>query len=428
MRYIKQIFTDNKHLTYRSGDTINLHFPNNKVDLSSLRLYYNADVDYVEEYGDTSTLKRFMPRLSGSIIDRLIMYRNGEPIQDIKHYNIVYNILVDAITDKNKQEGDRVDTLNTSTIGTDLVPLRFCDFVNGEPYGPLSHRYFIDTFIGLIGEGTSSILDCTKDTYQLSIILAPREITYRGLKINNEAFDSAGKEDWDYFISSVEGNIEVVDEATPAPDIIFPHYTVIKGPVEERKNVSMLYQHKGPIDYILGSFIVAGRYDTGLQLAHCNANEEIFGKPFKEIYANLEAYTATPITENNITPEKILELTTENTLNNSIYFKREGLGLLKAQYTINGQQTTPEMDPMQLYSHAKSFFGDRMLRPKSITSFLSEFYVFPLRVDEFKEEAVSIIEMKTTHDESNEKPNAEYVNGGKVFPILVVVNKKAIAM
>jgi len=78
--------TPDKYDSIKAGDTIKVALPQNTlVDLRTLSMYYEA-------IGDTGC---HMPRLSSSIIKTLSVYINGNLIERIDNYSVLYNKLYD---------------------------------------------------------------------------------------------------------------------------------------------------------------------------------------------------------------------------------------------------------------------------------------------------------------------------------------------
>lgn len=431
IKYIKRIDTGNKTNDYIDGQTIDFVLPRNKIDLSSFKIYYDAKVDPAVLYNNASYLKRFLPRLSASIIQTLTVSKDGVVIQEIKDYNVIFNIINDCMREDDNIDGNRPDTLNYAFIDDENIPRRVCDFIStpdGPASMPLKYSFFISSFLGLINESSSNILDCSKHTYKISILLAPRSITYRGINNQSElvAFPVREYKDYHYYISNVFANVEIYPESTPVqPSIAFKHYEVVKDVNQDTKNTNLSYKHKGKLDYLIASFVVMGNYDTGLQLHKCNENEGIFEEKFKNTYLNLDAYTASPVSTTSVSSKAVKNLSTENNLDNSLYFKRAGSNIKSSQFFINGQAITPSMDIAQIYGHAKEFFNNQMTRVKTISSFEHEFFVFPLMISQMEDDYSTEIVWECTEGRRTGYNN-QSVSSSKVYPILILCNHKKI--
>lgn len=399
IKYIKRIDTNNKVNKYIDQQTIDFYLPKNKLDLSSFKIFYDVEIDPVAKYTDDSHLKRFMPRLSSSIIDSIIITNTttGEELQHIKDYNVIYNILNDAQKEVDDIDGDRPDTLNYSYIDDFNNPKKICDFNNGASaivISPLKYRFFINSFLGFIGENNRNIIDCTNTNIKISINLAPKFITYRGLKnVSSPNLSETYPTDYHYRLSNVFANVDIYPNDTPVNNqITFKHYHTIKGTKNDTKNTSLSYKHKGKLNYLIGTFVVYGENDTGLQLAKCNLDTFKFGTTFKTTYTDVDDLGYNIMTTYNASSRTIKSLTTEINLDNSLYFKRAGSNIKSSQYFMNGQAMTPIMDMPQIYNVAKEFFNNQMTRVKSLSSFEHEFFVFPMLINQQDPEYISNIE------------------------------------
>lgn len=186
IKYIKRIDANNKKREYIDGDEIEFTLPKNKQDLTSFKMFFEAEIDPVIKYSNGSFLKRFMPRLSSSIIETLTIYKDGKEIQTIKDYNILFNIIHDASKEFDEIDSDRIDTLNYSYIDNNNNAKTVCDFNNNTDsavINPIKYKFFINSFLGFLNENNRSIIDTSNSTIKISIKLAPKYICYRG--INN---------------------------------------------------------------------------------------------------------------------------------------------------------------------------------------------------------------------------------------------------
>ena len=410
IRYIKRIDTTNKKNKFVADDTIHFDLPHNKVDLSSFKIYVDVQVDSVQQYNGNSWLKRFMPRNAFSFIDTLIIEKDGVAIQEIKDYNILHNILYDASNEKDDICGDRTDTLNHAIVQeADGIPNEATDINTNAGRSPLKYKLFIDTFLGLINESSYNYLDCNKSKYRISIKLAPRYITYRGLDNNIGLVVNQIYDEWTYRLSNVYANIDVVPQDTAVPSsMVFKNYKTITGAQASNKDITLKGYHKGKINYILSSFIVKGERDEGLQLEHCNEDEDKFGSMFQNTYIETvdingvdyemlaPEYEDLPFITHHITPEMVKMKTTVNNLNNSIYFRRDATNLKTAKYSVNGVDITPDMSMIEIYGAAKEFFNKEMRRVKSLASFETEFFAFPIIINQKDKDFVNQVELICT--------------------------------
>lgn len=420
IKYIKTIDPVNKKEVWLDGDTIDFDLPKNKVDLSSFKIFFDAYIDPIANYDNNTYLKRFLPRLAQSVIDEIIITNNGNVIQNIKEFGLLYNILNDAIKEEDDIYCDKPDTLNATFINADnssSVSVDVYDSWVANVRNPLKYRFFIKDFIGLINESTKSIIDCSKNNIKISIVLAPREITYRGVKIIPSNVNENFSLDYHYRLSNVSAIIDVVPDSTPSGGrFSFKDYKHIAGDVLINKTSSIKYKHKGNLSYVFGTFTDSQRKtDTGLQLQFCNSVQATFGLTFVSDYAafgNLRTFSGTTLNVKNI-----LDRMPPNALNNSIYFKRNGLNIKSSQFVLNGQNMTPQLDISQIYLTAKEFFNNQMNRVKSLVQFQNDFFVFPIQIHITDDEFISEIEW-------NVESGLNDPNGGT--PHLFICSEKTI--
>lgn len=444
MRFIKRIQPTNIKPEFHNDDLIEFDLPNNVVDMSSFKIFYDAYVDPV--YRNTvvnpdTYLKRFMPRLSQSIIEELNISVNNHPIQQIKDFNLLFNILHDGKHKDDEVHSERTNTMTYSYIDEynlvqtshDVVSTTtLADFKATEP---IVYKYFIDKFLGFIND--VKFLDCRDKNVKISIRLAPKWITYRGFdnpdavlvpdlnEQQEEQLDGDGnvimteavevrttlfQDDYKYRLRNVYANINIVspDESVPfEKNIQFEDFKNIKGVNGPNKNVYLSLKHKGNINYILSTFTDKNREtDTELQFYGCNTN---FGALFPES-ATLDDLNNGQYSALMVSPEFIKVLEFENVLNNSIYFKRNGLNIKSCQYRLNGQDITPIMNMTEMYNLAREFFGG-MKRVPSIVSFQNEFFCMPMTVGKIEDGMLSEIEWIVNADSKS-------ANGGE--PVMFV--------
>jgi hypothetical protein len=381
MRFVKRVQPSNMKPEFLNDDTIEIDLPNQIIDISSLRIYYEAAVDSVEKYDNGEFAKRFMPRLSQSIIQELDIHIDNRPVQRIKEYNYLFNILNDGLNEYDDIDGNKTDTIMYSTIDNTNNATSINDLYFGDEN---KYNYFIDKYIGFLND--VKILDCRNKTVKVVIKLAPKWITFKGIDFDSGTVVETYN-DYKYRIRNVFANIDVIspDEfVAKETDIVFEDYKYVEGLKETNKNTVLSLKHKGNINYILSSFKdYDAETDTGLQFIGANENETKFGT--LDLTASQE--------------ERKIKYNT-NLLNNSLYFKRNGLNIKNCQYKLNGQDITPLMSITEIYNLAKKFFGG-MKRVKTIDSFQNDFFCFPIDLGQVPDDMISEIEFAVKADNNN---------------------------
>lgn len=381
MRFVKRVQPSNMKPEFLNDDTIEFDLPNQIIDISSLRIYYEAAVDSVEKYDNGEFAKRFMPRLSQSIIQELDIHIDNRPVQRIKEYNYLFNILNDGLNEYDDIDGNKTDTIMYSTIDNTNNATSINDLYFGDEN---KYNYFIDKYIGFLND--VKILDCRNKTVKVVIKLAPKWITFKGIDFDSGTVVETYN-DYKYRIRNVFANIDVIspDEfVAKETDIVFEDYKYVEGLKETNKNTVLSLKHKGNINYILSSFKdYDAETDTGLQFIGANEDETKFGT--LDLTASQE--------------ERKIKYNT-NLLNNSLYFKRNGLNIKNCQYKLNGQDITPLMSITEIYNLAKKFFGG-MKRVKTIDSFQNDFFCFPIDLGQVPDDMISEIEFAVKADNNN---------------------------
>ena len=381
MRFVKRVQPNNMKPEFLNDDTIEIDLPNQIIDISSLRIYYEAAVDSVEKYDNGEFAKRFMPRLSQSIIQELDIHIDNRPVQRIKEFNYLFNILNDGLNEYDDIDGNKTDTIMYSTIDNTNNATSINDLYFGDEN---KYNYFIDKYIGFLND--VKILDCRNKTVKVVIKLAPKWITFKGIDFDSGTVVETYN-DYKYRIRNVFANIDVIspDEfVAKETDIVFEDYKYVEGLKETNKNTVLSLKHKGNINYILSSFKdYDAETDTGLQFIGANEDETKFGT--LDLTASQE--------------ERKIKYNT-NLLNNSLYFKRNGLNIKNCQYKLNGQDITPLMSITEIYNLAKKFFGG-MKRVKTIDSFQNDFFCFPIDLGQVPDDMISEIEFAVKADNNN---------------------------
>lgn len=381
MRFIKRVQPSNMKPEFLNDDTIEIDLPNQIIDLSSLKIYYEASVDPVLKYttGD-NYLKRFMPRVSQSIIQELDIYIDNKPVQRIKEYNYLFNILNDGLNEYDDIDGNKTDTINFNEINDTNKVISTTDITAGTKLH--KYKYFIDKYLGFLND--VKILDCRNKTVKIVIKLAPKWITYKGLTGVGDVAETYRHK---YRISNVSANIDIIspDEyVSKETNIVFEDFKYVKGLKDSDKNTILSLKHKGNINYILSTFMdFNNETDTGLQFVGANNDVVTFG--------TLSVYDRTQ-------EEKKIK-NSVNLLNNSLYFKRNGLNIKSCQYKLNGQDITPLMSITEIFNVAKKFF-DGMKRVKTINSFQNDFFCFPIDIGQVPDDMISEIEWVVQADKS----------------------------
>jgi hypothetical protein len=227
-----------------------------------------------------------MPRKSQSIIQDIIISKNNVEIQRIQEFNLIYNILNDTISEEDKVDSERINTTMTSTMDNNhIVDKDYGFFANTDE--PKKYKYFIDGFLGFISEGRK-VIDLRNTNINITIKLAPKYITYRGIQpnatpvVNSILFDETS---YHYRLTNKFSTITILSSGDNINNsITFTDYKIVKGINGIDKNIHLIHTFKGKIKYIIGTFMDANKNtDSGLQLSKHNADVPTFKSSVERI-------------------------------------------------------------------------------------------------------------------------------------------------
>ena len=424
MRYKKRIDLNELQPEYGPNSTISFNLPRAKIDLSTLSLYYTGNP---ANYANTRlgaafrTIRRFFPRLSSSVIQELtIKINNNTVVQDIKEYNMLFNILNDINKEYDDIDSTTFDTVQeVGTLPTGVIrnipKLNAINRNNGDNFKYLDGNkktFFIDKWLGFLGENNSQYLDCTDIDVQIIIRLAPASILYQGFNSLDNTADPnyifSSQFDPDYLLTDIYATIDVLDEIPAVSEFLYKDYQYVQGTFLPKNKKSLTsFKTNKPIDWVLGTFAnVERNTDTGLQLMHANSDVTKFGPLMKNSLADIGEY-------NNTTPLALLysyEVSKFQKdpylLNSSIYLDRTGCGIQWCRYRLNSYDLTPRQDIIACYNETKKCFGSDYKKVQSILSFEENFFANAIRLDDTSSDLKNI-EWEVEYD-----PKKRNISGG----------------
>ena len=164
--------TPDKWDSIKPNDTIKVALPQNTlVDLRTLCMYY-------EGIGDTGC---HFPRLTGSMIKTLSVYINGNLVERIDNYSVLFNKLydldgggVDQTSKRFLENADPSVYYETSTTSTSLATGVFKITPNEDA---VKRKFAVTSFLGLISTISTPIVD-TNDLGKVEI-----EITFESANV-----------------------------------------------------------------------------------------------------------------------------------------------------------------------------------------------------------------------------------------------------
>jgi hypothetical protein len=158
--------TPDKWDNIKANDTIKVALPQNTlVDLRTLCMYF-------EGIGDTNL---HFPRNTSSLIKTLSVYINGNLVERIDNYSVLYNRLYDLEAGNDQVSKRFLENADPSVyyetgIASTSVATGVYKLTSGQ--GAVKRKYAITAFIGMLGTISTSIID-TNDLNKVEI-----EITF----------------------------------------------------------------------------------------------------------------------------------------------------------------------------------------------------------------------------------------------------------
>jgi hypothetical protein len=321
--------------------------PGSVCDLRTFAIHFDFETS-----GDGTHMVG-MPKYSASIIDTLDIIINGQSIQHFPEYNWWYC----AIQDFKKDYNNSIKELNINadpsvfTVMDEtgaITKYNTYTTTGNADVNQYKKSFVINDFIGFLGECQPSILDTNLlGTFEIHIKLAPANILTmtaggtRDYTIKNlYAFiDKIDFKDERYY--SVQESIMSNGGALKIP---FKNYRVHKGAAltNTKQSTTRFTESTNSLDKIYLSFIDGDRATAGeLQLGDATkiftaaAGGDVAGI---NTYLNNELVNGfTPASDFNFT--NLLAKGETNLMNNSKWFKRNGLGLKggSVQFELNSQ-------------------------------------------------------------------------------------------
>lgn len=178
--------TPDKWDSIKPGDTIKVALPQNTlVDLRTLSMYYEA-------IGDTDC---HMPRLSSSIIKTLSIYINGNLIERIDNYSVLYNKLYDmdggGADQTSKRFLENADPSVFYTTGLTKTSVETGAFNITGNSSAVKRKFAINNWLGFISTLSTPIIDTNDlNKVEIEITFESKDIVWK--KSTNVAMSAPG--------------------------------------------------------------------------------------------------------------------------------------------------------------------------------------------------------------------------------------------
>ena len=394
MRIIKKFTPNEVNATYKPTDRIELTFPNQVLDLHTFVLYYDFFADFYKKFDNSVMTYLNAPKLSQSIIQKIIVKVDGVVVQEIEEYGFLFNIIQNFKKEDNDFDGDDSSMIHRTENATGYITNTSYETSGTE--NPIVYSKFIDKWLGFF-EG-DRYFDARKQTLSLEIILYPSSILYTS-SYYQAAATTTNTNPISYDISNVFGTITVVDNFSSDLNNTFTfkdyqHKQGIKG--QYTKSSQTMIKTKKPLLWMLGTFSHKDREVVqNLQLQHYNSDTNNFGAKFLTTTSKVSY-----ITDKNFSHKQALDSKKPNVLNNSIFFKRDGRGVKTCQFRVNGSDVTPPMTVAECYNETKRIMNNDLKIIKSLQSFQFDFFTNMIDYEE-NEEGMKQIDWFVNSDNSN---------------------------
>jgi hypothetical protein len=344
--------------------------------------------------------RRFLPRLSSSIISDLVIKINDQEIQNTKEYGMLFAILNDIRKEYDDLDSTAADTVqehffNTAGIIGNISRIQAVTRPSGntDKYYPGSKKsYFIDKWVGFLNEG-NRYFDARDKDIKIIIKLAPANILYRGINsLDVTATDytpNVVKEyPPDYVVTDIKASVDVLDEMPVMPgDFIYNDYSYTQGGFLNNSKISTTsFETNKSVNWVLGTFSNPNRtVDQELILQHCHKNDTQYGALVKNTVTLADINAKTP--NSTLYSYEVAKNQKDSyLLNSSMYYMRSGDGISTCQYRLNNYDLTPPLDVISCYTETKKAFASDYKRVSNIYSFESEFFCNAIAIDDKSEE------------------------------------------
>jgi hypothetical protein len=358
------------------------------------------------------TIRRFLPRLSSSIISDLIIKVDNQEVQNTREYNMLFAILNDLTKEYDDIDSSSSDTVQehfytaSGGIGniSKLQPVSR-DPTNEDKYFASNKvSYFIDKWAGFLNEG-NRYFDARDRDVKIIIRLAPANMLYRG--INTLDIPSADlvinidKEYTtpDYVITDIRASVDTLDNMPEIQQFVYNDYQYIQGNYLPNNKVSTTsFETNKPINWVLGTFSHPDRLkDQELILQHCHNNTARYGSLVKNNLSLTDINQKTP--NSTLYSYEVAKAQKEAyLLNSSAYFIRSGDGILSTKYKLNNYELTPDTDVFACYSETKKLFDTPYKKVQNMFSFESEFFCNAIAIDDNSEDSFKRIDWEVSID------------------------------
>lgn len=345
------------------------------LDLKTLAIHFDAktQLDNADpNAGSTAANRRVVgfPKHMG-LIDTFEVWVNGRNVQSIPQYSRVYSLLQDFKNNYNSQVkklGTNADPSVYSTIDAAgvVVPTPTKHATAIATLNRSEGQYVWNDFIGF--------LDCQPSIVDTNV-LGQVEIHIKLLNANclwaarNDGSDIAAGESVDYVLSNIVAYVDKIDFKDEM------YYSSIKSLLETEKGFKIVYKN---YMYYTGNALADNKTTTVKITENCSSLDKIIFT----FYDNTAPNGKKPlqVTDNHCFTNH-LAASSDMLLNDSIYMRRNGVGVGTVQVEINSQDVTPPMGVLEQWQQTLQAFelnsdNSKQINPaiKDLNYFKRDFY------------------------------------------------------
>ena len=357
----------------KSNGYINFQLPvGATLDLRTFSFHFAASTN-----GDANTLVG-LPKWTSSLIKTLDILVNGKSIQHINYYSHLYNLLQDykcGYNEKIKDVGINGDPSVKTYMSDAGLITKYNTFVKTGvvDVNRFKDNYVINDWLGFLGSSQPSIINTgLTGTIEIQIQLESGKVCFQqGTGVASPEFTI---ENSVAYIDKIEFNDDryysLQEKIISSGKLTIPFKNYTAYPSSDLTNTKTctvkFTENTSSLDKIILTYLEGTRETNNVLQLGTPANVLATAA---DAAALLTAYNNTVVVGN--TPPSLYNYTNllangdTNLLNNSIYFKRNGLGLGSTvgvlttgsvQFEINSQDMTPPLSLMGMYDETLKAF------------------------------------------------------------------------
>lgn len=325
--------TPDKWDSIKPNDSIKVALPQNTlVDLRTFCMYY-------EGIGDTNC---HFPRLTGSMIKTLSVYVNGNLIERIDNYSVLFNKLYDmdggGVDQLAKRHLENVDPSVYFDTGTTTSSLATGVFNITATKDAVKRKYAITSWCGFLSSISTPIID-TNDLNKVEIEITFENANVMWQKQNRTRVTSPGYTLSDVhfminkitFNDSLYYNLKASKLLSSGLTVGYQTYISSKGALASKSSSFNVYTsiNSTSLDQLICCFTPEDQTTSNLLLNSHWSNSDTGAKPFNYILG-LDSHSVETATEN-----------VGGYFNQSRFFRSDACGLTSISWTINNTPLYP---------------------------------------------------------------------------------------